>query len=122
MTVNEHTAENLAVAYLKDAARKLTGKSAAGPLGLALIQLRRAADAVSAELAGEARAARKLAGYEAYQVALAMVASGMPETVDGQSVWSMSADELARLAVTDYQDGAVALLALMSDREGMVES
>lgn len=107
----------LGVAYaaLEDAARTLVGASAAGPLGLALIQLRAAMNAVNAELVAESAAERQLAECDPYQVALAMSASGMPETVDGRSLWEMSAPELAWLAVTGYPDGAVALLTLVSD-------
>lgn len=93
----------VAYAALADAARTLVGTSAAGPLGLALSQLRAAMDAVNAELVAESAAERQLAECDPNQVALAMATSGMPETFEERLLWVMGASELARPAVTDYR-------------------
>jgi len=94
---------------LQDAAQTLVGTSAAGPLGNALIELRHAMNAVSAEMAEEAAAERQLAEADPYQVALAMSSSGTPDTVDGRSIWAMSSAELAAdgraLRVRDGRSG-----------------
>lgn len=107
----------VAHAALQDAAGELNGTSAAGPLGLALIQLRLAMNAVNAEMAEEAAAERRLAQCDPYQVAAAMSAAGVPETVDGRSIWSMDSAELARLAgvrLAYETGGAASLLAVVS--------